>query len=185
MLAQLGLMFEVRPANIEEVRADRETVPDFVARMALTKAQVVSDESGRTLPVLGADTVVVIDDEMLGKPASREQGLAMLAKLSGRVHEVFTAVSLVDGDYSNTQVHVSKVWFKTLAAHEREAYWETGEPADKAGAYAIQGIGAIFIEKLEGSFSGVMGLPLHITAQMLAVRGLRVPVISGASTAHA
>lgn len=185
MLAQLGLEFEVRPAHIAEIRAEGESVADFVARMALDKAKVVSARSGGAQPVIGADTVVVVDGEMLGKPANREQGLAMLEKLSGRVHEVFTAVALVHAEQSSVEVHVSKVWFKSLDAGERAAYWETGEPADKAGAYAIQGVGAVLVEKLEGSFSGVMGLPLHVTARMLAEQGLKVPVISGTSSAHA
>ncbi len=185
MLAQIGIPFKVRPADIPEIRAKGESVDDFVTRMALCKARAVSLGTGAERPVLGADTVVVIDGDMLGKPANQEEGLAMLARLSGNMHEVFTGVALVTDGASCAEVDVSRVWFRTLDAGERLAYWNTGEPADKAGAYAVQGIGAVFIERLEGSFSGVMGLPLHLTARILSQHGVRVPAIAGARSAHA
>lgn len=185
LLEQIGVSFKVLPANIPEVRANDETVRGFVERMALGKARAVSQVTQGERPVLGADTVVVVDAEMLGKPLDRAEGIAMLEKLSGRMHEVFTAVALVDNDAESVETEVSKVWFANLDAQARAAYWDTGEPADKAGAYAVQGIGAVFVERLEGSFSGVMGLPVCMTARILARHGIQVPVISGARLAHA
>lgn len=185
LLSQIGLPFQVQAADIPELRLPGEPVRDFVARMALAKASAVSKASGATRPVLGADTVVVVDAEMLGKPADREQALAMLAKLSGRDHEVFTAVAVVGKGKTTVEVDVSRVWFRVIDAAERAAYWDTGEPQDKAGAYAVQGIGAVFISRLEGSFSGVMGLPLHLTANMLSLHGIRVPAMTKAQSAHA
>lgn len=185
LLEQVGLRFEVRPADIPEKRRAGEPIEAFVTRMALSKARAISAQVETGTPVLGADTVVVIAGEMLGKPGDRAEGLAMLAKLSGNMHEVFTAVALVTKESSSVELDVSKVWFGELDASQREAYWSTGEPADKAGAYAVQGIGAVFIERLEGSFSGVMGLPLHRTMRLLASHGVKVPVLSGATAAHA
>jgi len=185
LLGQIGVTFRVLPAHLPEVREAGESVQSFVRRMALAKAHAVA---ARTVddpaPVLGADTVVVIDNEMLCKPASREAGLAMLARLSGREHEVLSAVALVAAGKSKVVLDVSRVRFRTIDAEERAAYWETGEPADKAGAYAVQGVGAVFIERLEGSFSGVMGLPLFMTAALLNEFGYPVPGLAG-TAAHA
>lgn len=185
LLSQIGLAFRVAPANIPEVRTDGESVKNFVARMALNKARAVSTAKADGHAVLGADTVVVIDGEMLGKPGNRDEGLAMLEKLSGKMHQVFTAVAVVHDGATTVETNVSQVWFSKLDASERAAYWETGEPADKAGAYAVQGLGAVFIERLDGSFSGVMGLPLHVTARILVKHGIKVPVISKGGLSHA
>lgn len=185
LLDQIGVEFRVLPADLPEVREAGETVRSFVQRMALAKARAVAARTaGDPAPVLGADTVVVIDDEMLCKPSDREEGLAMLARLSGREHEVLSAVALVAAGRSKVVLDISRVWFRVTDAREREAYWDTGEPADKAGAYAVQGVGAVFIERLEGSFSGVMGLPLFLTATLLDEFGYTVPGLARAS-AHA
>ncbi|MFQ5488014.1 MAG: Maf family protein, partial [Gammaproteobacteria bacterium] len=117
---------------------------------------------------------VEVDGELLGKPASREQGLAMLEKLSGRAHRVHSGVVLRAGGGEQGRLNVSTVWFHTVAAAEREAYWETGEPLGKAGGYAIQGRAAVFIRRLEGSYSGVMGLPLFETAELLRAAGIEL-----------
>ena len=176
LLLQIGVPFKVLPANIPELRNDKEEIEAFVQRMALAKAQVVHDETrGAPAPVMGADTVVVVDGEMLGKPVDREQGLAMLENLSGRYHDVLTAVALIDNNRAEVILDASRVWFRATDPGEREKYWLTGEPADKAGAYAIQGVGAAFIERLEGSFSGVMGLPLFQTARLLDDFGHTIP----------
>lgn len=122
-------------------------------------------------PVLGADTVVIIDDEILGKPGNASEAGAMLAKLSGRIHEVLSAVCITDGT-PRTRINRSRVSFRTISDAERASYCATPEPLDKAGGYAIQGRAAIFVSALEGSYSGVMGLPLFETAELLVEIGL-------------
>ncbi len=174
LLAGLGLEFEIEVADIDETPAAAEAAPVYVERMALEKARAVAARRGDAL-VLGSDTSVVVDGEILGKPRHRDEGLAMLARLSGRTHQVLTAVALVapDGE-EGCRLSVSEVTFRPLSEAERVAYWATGEPADKAGGYAIQGRAAIFVSRLEGSFSGVMGLPLFDTAELLRRFGLDV-----------
>src|SRR5579863_4594149 len=162
LLAQLGLSCETVPADIEERPVAGETPVEYVQRLARHKAEAAVRRLGRPMAaVLAADTEVVVDGRVLGKPQDREAGLAMLAGLSGRGHQVFSAVALWSEGEIQTTLSESRVWFRALTPSEAAAYWETGEPADKAGGYAIQGRGAIFIERLEGSYSGVMGLPLY------------------------
>jgi septum formation protein len=124
------------------------------------------------LPVLGADTAVVLDGTMLGKPRDRQSALAMLARLSGRTHRVLTAVALVTGKDRQLRLSESEVQFRELSPEECERYWQSGEPLDKAGAYAIQGLAATFISRVQGSYSGVMGLPLFETAELLDAAGV-------------
>jgi septum formation protein len=175
LLQQLGVRFAVRVADVPEILQSDESPAQFVQRLALAKAQRIYATLAPTQqrPVLGADTVVVIDDHILGKPSSREHAWQMLSLLAGRTHQVMTGVALVSQQHS-VCVNVSEVRFRTLAASEIEAYWQTGEPADKAGAYAIQGFAAAFIEHLSGSYSGVMGLPLYETGQLLAQQGVPI-----------
>jgi septum formation protein len=170
LLSQLGLVFTVRALDIDETRQQGETVEAMVRRLALTKADVAA--CGETLPVLGADTAVVIDDELLGKPADRVEGLRMLSLLSGRTHEVLTAVAVVRGGRNDVRLSRSRVTFREITCAEAEAYWETGEPRDKAGGYGIQGIGGIFAERIEGSYSGIVGLPLAETEALLQAFGV-------------
>ena len=172
LLAQIGVPHFVTGAHIDEAVHRGERPHDYVQRMARTKAQTVWEQD-LSLPVLGADTTVVLDGKVFGKPADRADALRMLGLLSGRTHEVLTAVALASQDGVSMRVSVSAVRFRSLAADEIAAYWETGEPRDKAGAYAIQGLGAVFIESLSGSFSGVMGLPLFETSELL--RAANVP----------
>jgi septum formation protein len=139
--------------------------------MARQKAVTVR-ERGTVLPVLAADTTVVLDDVIYGKPRNRGAGIEMLARLSGRTHEVLTAVALADDHAIALRLSVSSVRFRTLTPEECAAYWETGESHDKAGGYAIQGAAAAFIESLSGSYSGVMGLPLFETAELLRNAGI-------------
>jgi septum formation protein len=183
LLTQIGVRYRVRASGIPERREPGEAIADFARRMALAKAHAVQaltrDEPA---PVLGADTVVVVDNELLGKPADRAEGVAMLARLSGRSHVVLSAVALVEGEKSKVAVDASRVWFREIDPQECDAYWETGEPADKAGAYAVQGIGAVFIKRLEGSFSGVMGLPLFATSRLLAEFGHTLPGLTRTNT---
>ncbi|MGD2113015.1 MAG: Maf family protein, partial [Gammaproteobacteria bacterium] len=129
---------------------------------------------GHALPVLAADTSVVVAGEVLGKPAGRAAAMRMLQRLSGSTHEVLSAVALAGGTGESVRVSTSHVSFRTLTERECAAYWATGEPADKAGAYAIQGLAAVFVTRIEGSYSGVVGLPLFDTAELLKEYGITV-----------
>jgi septum formation protein len=175
LLLQLGLEFEVAPADIDESRRAGESAEAFVVRLAVDKARAIACMPGneRAL-VIGSDTEVVVKGEALGKPANADQAVAMLSRLSGREHQVMSAVALVADGGIDTRLSISQVRFRKLAPNEIEAYWATGEPAGKAGAYAVQGLAAVFIERLEGSYSGVMGLPLFETADLLEKAGLGV-----------
>jgi septum formation protein len=168
LLAQIGVRHRVVPANIDERRLGGEPVEECVRRLAEQKAQQVRARLREPAPpVLGADTAVVIDGEMLGKPRDREHALAMLARLSGREHAVISAVALAHHGTVSTRLSHSTVRLRLLSAAECASYWESGEPRDKAGAYGIQGLGAVFVQALRGSYSGVMGLPLFETAALL------------------
>ena len=189
LLAGLGFRFEVLDAAIDEGRADGETPACYVDRMAREKARAGlaavercgATGSGANPVVVGADTIVLIDGAVLGKPRDDAEVLDHLERLSGRDHLVLTAVAVASrnaGGDSVVDVRPSRnrVWFRQLSAAEREAYRATGEPADKAGSYAIQGLAAVFVTRLEGSWSAVVGLPLHETACLLARAG--VPLLS-------
>jgi len=171
LLAQIGVPHIVVGADIDETVQIGEAPRDYVVRMARQKALTVR-ERGESLPVLAADTTVVLDDVIYGKPRDREDGLAMLGRLSGRTHAVLTAVALADSHGVAVQLSVSTVRFRDLSSQECAEYWETGEPRDKAGGYAVQGAAAVFIESLSGSYSGVMGLPLFETAGLLRAAGI-------------
>ena len=173
LLTQIGIEFHQRVADIDETPAAGEAAEAYVRRMALEKARAVRQLDDVELPVLGADTAVVVDGVPLGKPEDFAHARQMLKQLSGRRHEVLSAVALVDATEA-VAVNCSKVWFRQLSETELEAYWETGEPRDKAGSYAIQGLAAIFIERLDGSYSGVMGLPLYETARLLQDFGFEI-----------
>jgi len=175
LLRQIGVDFQVLAVDVDESLAPGETPAQHVGRLALEKAR-----AGRELlpgtaprPVLGADTMVVAAGGAMGKPRDRADAIAMLQSLSGRTHEVLSAVALA-GATESWRISTSSVTFRTLTRSECAAYWGTGEPADKAGAYAIQGLAAVFVSRLEGSYSGVMGLPLYETGQLLAEAGLRL-----------
>jgi len=174
LLRQVGIAFRQQVAEIDETPLDNEVAEDYVVRLALEKARAVRQHSvDDGLPVLGADTAVVVDGRPLGKPENLAHARQMLQLLSGREHRVMSAVALVRSREA-VQLSVSRVWFRPLSENEIDAYWRTGEPQDKAGAYAIQGVGAIFIERLEGSYTGVMGLPLYETGQLLQEFGIQV-----------
>ena len=187
LLAGLGYRFEVLDVAVDERRADEETPARYVERMAREKALAGLDameragyvnHAGASPLVLGADTIVVVDGEVLGKPRDDGEVLAHLERLSGRDHRVLSAVALAVGARAAGEPAVgvrlsrSRVWFRQLSPAEREAYRATGEPADKAGSYAIQGLAAAFVTRLEGSWSAVVGLPLNETADLLARAGL-------------
>mgnify|MGYP000178648519 FL=1 len=174
LLNQIGVRFRQRVIEIDETARELESAEDYVRRVALEKARAVQRELGHDeVLVLGADTAVVVDEILLGKPADCAHARQMLRLLSGRAHRVLSAVALV-GEREAARVSASAVWFRALSDAEIDTYWHTGEPQDKAGAYAIQGLGAVFVERLEGSYSGVMGLPLYETAQLLKDFGIQV-----------
>lgn len=177
LLRQLGVAFEVVPSNVDEARAADETPEQYVVRVALDKARHVAAQlraQGRpSRPVLGADTEVVLDGEVLGKPRDRAHGMVMLRSLQGRTHDVLTAIALVHEGVEHSALSRSRVTFAPMTDDDIARYWETGEPADKAGGYAVQGRGAAFIERLDGSYSGVMGLPLYELRQLLNRAGIK------------
>ena len=173
LLGQIGVRFSTLIPDLDETPLTGELPEDYVVRIAKEKAEFAGEHlvpAGSA--VLAADTAVVLGDDIFGKPLDRDDALAMLAKLSGREHRVFTAVALYVEATTRFVVSESKVEFKIFSPGEAEAYWNTGEPADKAGAYGIQGMGAVFVKHLQGSYSGVMGLPLFETAQLLSEAGL-------------
>jgi nucleoside triphosphate pyrophosphatase len=171
LLTQIGVRYLVRTADIDETVRPGEQARDYVARMARDKALSVRAR-GMALPVLAADTTVVADEVICGKPRGEAECIAMLQRLSGRTHQVLTAVALAGAQGLDERLSASEVRLRELSAAECVAYWRGGEPRDKAGGYAIQGHGAIFIEHLSGSYSGVMGLPLFETAQLLRAAGV-------------
>ena len=182
LLSQIGVHHEVVAVDVDEEPRPGEAPAEYVIRLALEKAQTAHEAlAGRSpLPVLGADTAVVIGGQILGKPRDPDDFLAMMDSLSGRSHKVLTGVALV-GEKRESRLSVSKVTFRPVSAQEARAYWESGEPADKAGGYAIQGLGALFISRLEGSYSGVMGLPLYETAELLRSAHIELlPIKAGA-----
>ncbi|HVS77471.1 MAG TPA: Maf family protein [Steroidobacteraceae bacterium] len=172
LLAQIGVPHTVEAAHVDESVLPDESPADYVARVARLKATTVRARE-EALPVLAADTTVVSEGSVFGKPAGRADGLAMLAALAGRTHEVLTAVALATASGVALRINRSAVTFRDISRAEREAYWATGEPCDKAGGYAIQGFGAVFVAALSGSYSGVMGLPLLETAELLREGGIR------------
>ena len=166
LLRAAGFAFVVDPVDIDESVLPGETPHAHVRRLARAKAQAGADRHpGHT--VLGADTVVVIDGRTLGKPRDDADAAAMLGALSGRVHHVYTAVAVADGGSVRDDVDISAVTFASMAPDDIAAYVASGEPGDKAGAYAIQGWAARFIERLEGSYSGVVGLPVAVVHRLL------------------
>jgi nucleoside triphosphate pyrophosphatase len=172
LLAQIGVPHTVVAAHVDESLMPSEVPSDYVARLARLKATTVR-QRGEALPVLAADTTVVLEGSVFGKPDGRADGLAMLAALAGKTHQVLTAVALATGQGVTLRVNRSSVRFRNIERAEMEAYWDTGEPCDKAGSYAIQGYGAVFVAALNGSYSGVMGLPLFETAELLRDAGIR------------
>ncbi|MEW9900398.1 Maf family protein [Chitinivorax sp. PXF-14] len=175
LLAQLGVPLEVIRTDIDETPLPGELPRDYTERLAREKAEAGWAMLNRFnlphRPLLAADTTVVLGDEIIGKPADRADAAVILRKLSGSEHQVITSVALRDDSRCELRTSVSTVRFKKLSEAEIDAYIATGEPMDKAGAYGIQGFAAIFIEEMRGSFTGIVGLPLHETASLLAAFG--------------
>lgn len=168
LLAQIGVTFRVVSADLDESRRGQETAEDYTLRLATAKAQAVwLGQTGTRLPVLGADTAVVLGDDIFGKPISEADAVAMLMRLSGTRHRVLSAVALVGERGCHRRLSETLVDFRPLSVAECRRYWATGEPLDKAGGYAIQGLGAVFVSAIAGSYSGVVGLPLAETNSLL------------------
>ena len=174
LLQQICIKAIVQPVDIDESQKQNEPVNDYVERLAMEKAQrgfdIISNDEN--LPVLGSDTIVEINGQVLGKPENRQHAKKMLMQLSGKNHEVHTSVAIVTHDKSVIMTSCSQVEFKTLGTQEIDSYLASGEADDKAGAYAIQGIAAQFVKNINGSFSGVMGLPLYETVELLKQCGV-------------
>jgi len=173
LLRQIGVVHSIIKVDIDETPHRGEQPKEYVIRLAREKAlagQIELDDNKHGL-VLAADTSVVVDNQILGKPKDREQALEMMQLLSNRSHWVYSGVALA-GDAIGHEISESLVTFREVSREEAAAYWDSGEPADKAGGYGIQGVGSIFISRIEGSFSGVMGLPLFETTQLLMQAGI-------------
>jgi len=172
ILAALGLDFTVRSREVDETPLPDETAEDMVLRLARAKALAL--DVGATDVVIGADTAVVVDHVALGKPRDEEDAVGMLMRLSGRRHSVVTGVAVRAANSVQAVISATNVTFRDIGPDEARAYWQSGEPCDKAGAYAIQGIGGVFVENIEGSYSGVVGLPVFETIKLLHGVGVHV-----------
>jgi septum formation protein len=190
LLKQIGVPFQILNVEIDESVGATEDPPAYVTRLAAAKAGAglcLSEARGLLArPVLAADTTVAIDGEILGKPLNGEDGRHMLRLLSGRTHEVLSAVALATPSGLASRLSRSEVTFRAIGAAEARDYWDTGEPRDKAGGYAIQGYGAVFVADMRGSYSGVMGLPLYETAEFLRSAGVSLwhPGTAGGDDEH-
>lgn len=178
LLSGLGVAFSVLPIDIDERMESLESAADYVSRLAREKAaaglSIVAGRGESNALFLGSDTAVVVDRDILGKPRDRDDFLDMMERLSGRAHDVMTAVALASHDQVDVEVVTSRVVFADVMPEQARAYWETGEPCDKAGGYAVQGLASVFIKRIEGSYSAIVGLPLRETAQLLTRRGVVV-----------
>ena len=170
ILESIEVPFTVRAADVDETRLDNEPAAAMVVRLALAKAREVAARD--SAPVLGADTAVVLGEEIFGKPVDEADAVRMLTALGGAKHEVMTGVALIVGGEEHTALSVTEVRFRDIGQDEARRYWHSGEPRDKAGAYAIQGRGGVFVEAIMGSFTGVVGLPVFETAGLLAEAGI-------------
>ncbi|HDR2890105.1 TPA: septum formation inhibitor Maf [Enterobacter asburiae] len=168
LLTQLGVSFERIVTGIEEKRAEGESALQYVSRLAREKARAGVALVPRDLPVLGADTIVILNGEVLEKPRDAEHATRMLRKMSGQTHQVMTAVALADSQDVLDCLVVTDVTFRVLTDDEIAAYIASGEPMDKAGAYGIQGLGGCFVRKINGSYHAVVGLPLVETYELLS-----------------
>ncbi len=171
ILTTLGIRFSFAGVDIDETPGPGEAARELVLRLAGGKAQACKNKS---LPILGADTVVVLGERIFGKPTSQDDALAMLAALSGRTHHVLTAVAIRSGNELDTEMSLTEVRFRDIHRNEAQSYWQSGEPQGKAGSYAIQGLGGIFVQSIKGSYSGVVGLPVYETQALLGRAGINV-----------
>ncbi|EOV0677051.1 nucleoside triphosphate pyrophosphatase [Cronobacter dublinensis] len=168
LLGMLGVSFERLVPGVEEQRAEKEAPQDYVTRLARDKARAGVALAAHDLPVLGADTIVVLDGDVLEKPRDAAHAAEMLRRLSGQTHQVMTAVALADSLRVRERLVITRVTFRALTAQDIATYVESGEPMDKAGAYGIQGLGGCFVRSIEGSYHAVVGLPLVETWELLS-----------------
>lgn len=180
LLQAAGYRFLVDSADLDETPLPAESPEQLALRLARAKAQALAARREDGLPVLAADTDVALDGEILGKPRDREHGIALLLKLSGRSHQVSSAVALAVRGRCDTLLCITEVEFGTISASAAADYWASGEPADKAGGYAIQGLGARWVRAIRGSYTSVVGLPLLQTCELLAAHGIH-PASAGAA----
>jgi septum formation protein len=173
MLKQIGLTFSTDPADVDETVKPGEHPEEYAVRVAVDKARVAAARGGEGV-IIAADTIVVLDDKILGKPADAEDAERMLSLLSGRKHRVITGLAIMDAASGRTlaSAEVTSVWFRELTAAEISAYVQSGEPLDKAGAYGIQEKGALLVQKIEGCYFNVVGLPLYLLGRMLPEFGI-------------
>ena len=173
LLAQIGLCFSTDPSHVDERIIAGETPEDHAVRLARDKALVAAGHSGQSI-IIAADTVVVLDNAVLGKPVDRNDAIRMLTLLSGNVHRVITGLCVMDADTrkSMQRTATTKVWFRRLSAEEINAYADSGESLDKAGSYGIQGKGALLVDRIEGCYFNVVGLPLSILGECLEAYGV-------------
>ncbi|HEY8386858.1 MAG TPA: Maf family protein [Porticoccaceae bacterium] len=172
LLEQVGARFTVMAVDVDETPLPGEKPDAYVTRLAKDKARAAVALCPDR-PVLAADTTVAVDGRPMGKPRDEADAIAMLMALSDRTHGVYTCVAMTDGERLEWRLSHTRVTFRALTVGECRAYWRTGEPRDKAGGYAIQGLGAVFVKALEGSYSGVVGLPLAETWELLQLFGIR------------
>ncbi len=167
LLEQLGWKVHVQTVDLDETPWPNEPAVQYCLRMSIEKSEVAQSSIKTVLPVLTADTTVVLNDEILGKPVDIDDAFVMLSQLSGAVHQVYTAVTVVYQGVTHSSINRSEVKFAIINEAQTRAYIATGEPMDKAGSYGIQGLAAMWIENINGSYSGIMGLPLFETTQLL------------------
>ena len=173
LLDQINVSYRVYPVDLDETPWPDEAPLDYVQRVAAEKSAACKAQLNTEMPVLAADTAVILGSVIMGKPKDKADAMAMLTQLSGKTHQVYSAVSLRGREHGQA-VSITEVTFRCLTEQEILAYWHSGEPVDKAGSYAIQGRGGVFIESIKGSFSGVVGLPLFETAELLSKQGIEL-----------
>ena len=173
LLDQINVSYRVYPVDLDETPWPDEAPLDYVQRVAAEKSAACKAQLNTEIPVLAADTAVILGSVIMGKPKDKADAIAMLTQLSGKPHQVYSAISLRGREHGQA-VSITEVTFRCLTEQEMLAYWHSGEPVDKAGSYAIQGRGGVFIESIKGSFSGVVGLPLFETAELLSKQGIEL-----------
>jgi septum formation protein len=173
LLDQIKVTYKVHPVDLDETPLPDESPLKYVQRLAAEKSAACVAKLATDIPVLAADTAVILGDVIMGKPKNEADALAMLTQLSGKTHQVYSAISLRGREHSQA-VSITEVTFRRLTKQEILDYLHSGEPLDKAGSYAIQGMGSMFVESIKGSFSGVVGLPLFETAQLLSRQGIEL-----------
>lgn len=171
LLAQIEIDFELVDVAVDESPYPKELAADYVERLAIEKAKAGAVKVDGRQPVLGADTIVVVDNRILGKPSGEQEAMEMLTLLSNRSHQVMTAIAVASANGIVSEVVTTEVTFRTISDSEKQKYWRSGEPCDKAGGYGIQGIGGKFVERIDGSYYAVVGLPLMETERLLVRAG--------------